>query len=88
MRRQFGRTSADYVTSRVHAGGIDLYLLLEAAEPAPGATALDVGTGVGHTALALAPHVRMVLALDVTPEMLDEARRLSVEGRAADVRLV
>ena len=87
-RRQFGRTSADYVTSAVHAGGMDLRLLVDAAEPAPGALALDVGTGAGHTALALAPHVRLVLALDITPEMLAAARRLAAANGVANVRLV
>ena len=87
-KRQFGRTSADYATSTVHAGGMDLHLLVDAAEPAPGATALDVGTGAGHTALALAPHVRLVLALDITPEMLAEARRLGATNGVANMRLV
>ena len=87
-KRQFGRTSADYVTSAVHAGGMDLRLLVDAAEPAPGALALDVGTGAGHTALALAPHVQLVLALDITPEMLAAARRLAATNGVANVRLV
>ncbi len=87
-KRQFGRTSADYATSTVHAGGMDLHLLVDAAEPAPGALALDVGTGAGHTALALAAHVRLVLALDITPEMLAEARRLGAANGVANLRLV
>ena len=48
----------------------------------------DVGTGAGHTALALAPHVRLVLALDITPEMLAEARRLGAANGVANLRLV
>ena len=72
----------------VHATGMDLRLLTDAAAPTPGATALDVGTGAGHTALALAPHVRLVLALDVTPEMLAEARRLGAANGVANLRLV
>lgn len=37
--------------------------------------ALDVGTGTGTLAFALAPLVREVVGLDVVPEMLDQARR-------------
>ena len=39
--------------------------------------ALDVGTGAGSLALALAPHVREVVGVDLVPELLDEARRLA-----------
>lgn len=35
---------------------------------------LDIATGGGHTALALAPHVREVIASDLTLPMLDAAR--------------
>jgi SAM-dependent methyltransferase len=53
--------------------------------------ALDVGTGAGTFALALAPNVREVVGLDPVPELLAEARRLAegvanvsfVEGDAA-----
>ena len=37
--------------------------------------ALDVGTGAGTLALALAPLVREVVGLDVVPELLEAARR-------------
>lgn len=40
---------------------------------------LDVATGTGNTALALAPLVRRVVGLDLTREMLDEARRITAE---------
>lgn len=36
---------------------------------------LDVAAGTGHLSRAIAPHVRDVIAVDITPEMLDQARK-------------
>jgi len=49
------------------------------------ARVLDVATGTGHTAFAFAPHVREVIATDVTPEMLREGGRLKDEGGIINV---
>jgi len=76
----FGKYAAAYTTSERHARGADLGLLVEALAPRPEERALDVATGTGHTALALAPHVREVVGLDATEAMLSEARKLA-EGR-------
>jgi len=43
--------------------------------PAGSERALDVGTGTGPLALALAPLVADVVGLDLVPEMLEHARR-------------
>jgi SAM-dependent methyltransferase len=40
---------------------------------------LDVGTGTGAFAFALAPHVRSVLGVDRSAELLEEAKRRSQE---------
>ena len=47
------------------------------ARPRDDERALDVGTGTGTFALALAPLVREVVGVDVVPEMLEHARRLA-----------
>ena len=43
--------------------------------PAGDERALDVGTGAGTVALALAPLVQEVVGIDVVPELLEAARR-------------
>jgi ubiquinone/menaquinone biosynthesis C-methylase UbiE len=62
--------------------------MLELANPQRGDLVLDVATGAGHVALALAPHVRHVYGLDLTREMLDQARRLTGERSVANVSWV
>jgi ubiquinone/menaquinone biosynthesis C-methylase UbiE/catechol 2,3-dioxygenase-like lactoylglutathione lyase family enzyme len=74
VREAFGETAAAYVASPGHAGGADLNRLVELAAPTLSDRALDVSTGGGHTALALAPHVARVTASDLTPRMLAAAR--------------
>ena len=75
VRENFGRAAEAYVASRGHAHGSDLQVLLDWAAPQPADHALDVSTGGGHTALALAPHVARVTASDLTPRMLAAAHR-------------
>ena len=72
-RDRYSQFAAGYVTSATHSGGADLDRLLAIAQPQPAWQVLDVATGGGHTALKLAPHVRKVVAIDLTPEMLDKA---------------
>ena len=75
VKQQFGAHAQEYVNSVHHATGESLDRLLELADPQPGWRALDIATGGGHTALAVAPRVREVVATDLTPEMLAAAER-------------
>lgn len=72
----FGERAAMYVTSATHADAAVLARVAELARPAR-AIALDVATGTGHTAFALAKEARRVVATDLTREMLAEARKLA-----------
>jgi len=70
----FARTAESYVASFSHRSGADLERLIELGEWNSQQQALDVATGGGHTALAVAPHVAQVTVTDLTPRMLEKAR--------------
>ncbi|RKF19203.1 class I SAM-dependent methyltransferase [Altericroceibacterium spongiae] len=72
IHRQFGSTANAYVTSSVHASGADLDWIAERAHQCRPARALDLGTGGGHVAYALAAHADRVMASDLSPDMLEE----------------
>lgn len=81
---QFGQNAEKYVTSTIHAKGKDLEVLVEIvkAKKKTG-DLLDVATGGGHVANALAPFFDKVVAFDLTPQMLEAARKfVSGNGRA------
>ena len=85
VREQFGRAAAAYATSDVHARGDSLAILVDLIQPARDWQALDVGTGAGHTALAMAKLVEHVVATDLTNEMLAETAKLARERGLANV---
>jgi ubiquinone/menaquinone biosynthesis C-methylase UbiE len=72
VQAQFGATAAAYSTSTGHGDRTVLAALVALAAPQPTDTVLDIATGAGHTALAFAPHVREVIAYDLTEPMLAE----------------
>jgi ubiquinone/menaquinone biosynthesis C-methylase UbiE len=82
----FGRHAEDYSKSKSHAHGEDLSVLLRALETKKSEVALDVATGTGFTALGLSRAVGHVTGIDVTEEMLGEARILAAKERATNVR--
>ena len=84
-REIFGARAASYVNSAAHTDRQVLDRVVELARPCADALVLDVATGTGHTAFALAPHVSHIVAVDITPEMLAEARRLRDSRRVANV---
>ncbi len=85
VRKQFTAAADAYVTSFVHRGGPDLDALLALAGDVRGARVLDVGTGVGATALAFAERGARVVGLDLTPAMLENARAQAAERGLANL---
>jgi ubiquinone/menaquinone biosynthesis C-methylase UbiE len=79
VRASFARVAANYARATFHSSAERLREVIELARPQADDIALDVATGTGNTALALAPFVRQVVGLDLTREMLDQARRVTAE---------
>lgn len=82
---QFGSRAAAYLTSAVHAQGADLDALAARVRDWPEAQVLDLGCGAGHVSFAVAPHVRSVVACDLSPEMLDVVARAAASRGCANL---
>jgi ubiquinone/menaquinone biosynthesis C-methylase UbiE len=85
VRDSFRHVAGNYSRSTFHASAVRLQEVVDLARPKSGDLALDVATGTGNTAFALAPHVRRVVGLDLTREMLNEARRIATERSITNV---
>jgi SAM-dependent methyltransferase len=87
-RDQFQRQSANYGKSHILANTDDVAAALSGIEIPPDASALDLATGGGHTAVYLASRGYSVIAADISPAMLESARGLAAErGMALQVGL-
>lgn len=79
VRESFSRVAVNYTKAAFHTSAVRLQEVIDLVRPEKGDLVLDVATGTGNTAFALAPHVRRVIGLDLTREMLDQARRIARE---------
>ncbi|MBT8764726.1 class I SAM-dependent methyltransferase [Metapseudomonas boanensis] len=80
VQRQFGEQANAYLSSAVHAQGVEFALLQAAVQGKGAARALDLGCGAGHVSFHIAPLVGEVVAYDLSEQMLD------VVASAADQR--
>jgi len=85
VRDSFRNVAANYSRSTFHTSSIRLQEVVDLAQPQKGDLVLDVATGTGNTAFALAPHVRRVIGLDLTREMLVEGRKMAAEKKILNV---
>jgi len=85
VERQFSQTAANYRRSRVHAAGEDLARMVVAANLSGQERVLDAGCGAGHTALAFAPHVAQVTAVDLSAEMLAQVEMLAAQRGVTNI---
>ena len=74
IEERFGSSAQAYADSAGHRGGPDLDRMLELAGLHGDEEILDVATGAGNTALAFAPLVRRVVALDLAEGMIATTR--------------
>ncbi|HEY8951010.1 MAG TPA: methyltransferase domain-containing protein [Candidatus Dormibacteraeota bacterium] len=88
VRSRFAPVAANYAKAAFHTSTERLREVLDLAQPQPTDLALDVATGTGNTALALAPFVRRVIGLDLTREMLAHASRLTRERSLSNAEWV
>ncbi len=87
-REQFARVAEAYRTSQTHSDPVSLARFISICDLKPNHRVLDVATGAGHVALAAAPLVREVVALDLTEEMLEQARQLAASREVRNVTFV
>jgi SAM-dependent methyltransferase len=69
MRDVWSQRAEAYRTSKIHASGEDLDLVVEWCEPGEGVTVLDVATGGGHVARRLREAGATVVTVDPAPGM-------------------
>jgi ubiquinone/menaquinone biosynthesis C-methylase UbiE len=72
---QFTRQAAQFAASPTARSEDILERIVRAARPQPSDTALDVACGPGTLACGVAKYVRHVTGIDLTPAMLDQARK-------------
>jgi len=79
VKQQYSGKGHAYATSKVHAQGASLGRLVDLTDPQADWRVLDIATGSGHTALTFAPHVRQVVATDLTFSMVHTAATIAAE---------
>lgn len=85
VNAQFGARADSYLKSAVHAAGADLDALADLVRSHGEARVLDLGCGAGHVSFAAAPHVREVVACDLSPEMLSVVAEAARERGFANI---
>jgi SAM-dependent methyltransferase len=82
---QFTRQATVFSTAAAITDEDALRMIIEAARPASDDRLLDIACGPGLVVCAFAPRVREAIGIDVTPAMLDRARKLAADKGLANV---
>ena len=82
---QFTRQATVFSTAAPITNESALRMVIEAAEADHDDTVLDLACGGGLVVCAFASHVRHATGIDMTPAMLDQARKLAMEKGVTNV---
>jgi SAM-dependent methyltransferase len=82
---QFTRQATVFSTAAAITDEDALGMIVRAARPTRDDRLLDVACGPGLVVCAFAPHVRAATGIDMTPAMLDRARKLAADKGVANV---
>jgi ubiquinone/menaquinone biosynthesis C-methylase UbiE len=85
VEKQFAAVAANYASHPVMTSGPELGRMVELGVQSGAECVLDLGCGAGHTALAFAPRVAEVVAVDLAEAMLAQGRRLARERGIGNV---
>jgi len=88
VQHRFGVTAQAYASSTVHSQGPDLDWIVEVATLTGNELVVDVATGTGFTAFALAPYAHEVMGIDITLPMLEAAQQLAAERQMINIRFL
>jgi ubiquinone/menaquinone biosynthesis C-methylase UbiE len=86
VREEFTRQAKAYAAAPVITDGERLARLVRAIDPQPGDRAIEIATGPGYVAMALAEHCREVVGVDLTAAPIAIAQRTSRERGLTNVR--
>lgn len=86
VKEEFKRQAETLSVAPVFTDSGILEQIRAAIKPTRMMTLLDLGCGPGIVTAAMAPDVREVVAYDLTPEMLDKARKRCEEAGLKNVR--
>ena len=86
VREEFTRQADAYAVAPVITDAARIARLVNAINPGPDSRALEVATGPGHVAMALAARCREVIGIDLTPAPIAIAERTRRERGILNVR--